>query len=263
MRIIFLLFIISPSLSFFVSAQNIYDSDHSLKYAEHLFSSGKYEIAAKEYERLLFFSPNNDSLIFHLSLSYLRSRQYEKSLSLIEPKAISDSKFLNQYLNLLLLTRQYEKGKNFCTDNKNISDEKKNNFTARMLLCSGDWIKINETTVGIKECEKLFFSEAQKFHRKIPVIALGLSVIPGLGKVYTKNYADAAMSFFTVGICSFLAYRGFDKKGIESVPGWFYGGLGAGLYLGNFYGGVKAAKTYNKNFHEHISNEMEEIIVWE
>ncbi len=248
--------------SFSLSAQDIYDAEHSLKYAEHLFNSKKYENAAKEYERLLFFHPENDSLLFYLSRSYLLARQYEKSLFLIEPK-IADSKYTSPYLNLLLLTRQYEKGKIFCSGNKNISNEQNSLFNARSLLCSGSWKELKETPGGIKENEKLIFKEAMDFHRKIPVIALGLSVVPGLGKVYTKNFKDAAMSFFTVGICSYLAYRGFSKKGIESAPGWFYGGLGAGLYLGNFYGGFKAAKTYNSKFKEHIRNEMEEILVSE
>ena len=234
-----------------------------MQYAAHLYKSKKYENAAKEYERLVFFHPNNDSLIFNLSCSYIHSKQYDKALAIIKPKISSNSIFLNHYPDILLLTGQYVQVDSFCSSNKNFSDQQKYIFNERVLLCSGDWKKLKEVSQQTKEKEKFIFAETKGFHRKSPVLALGLSVVPGLGKVYTHNFTDAAMSFFTVGICSFLAYRGFNKKGIESAPGWFYGGLGTGLYLGNFYGGFKAAKTYTKNFRDHIKKEMEDLIISE
>lgn len=253
--------------SYFLSAQNIYDFEHSIKYADYLFSSEKYDKAAKEYERMLFFFPENDSLIFALSRAYLHSKQYEKSLSLIEPKTIqNDYKTSILYMNLLLLSNQFDKAKIHLSSDNKLSENEKAGFNARSLLYSGNMKDLKEFNLDeevLNGKERQLFDEAKLFRPKTPVVALSLSLIPGLGKVYTKNYADAAMSFLTIGFCSFLAYRGYEKKGVESIPGWFYGGLGAGLYLGNFYGSFKAAKIHNQKFHEHLRNEMEEIIVSE
>ncbi len=255
------IFFLFSNFSFLISvfSQNIYDTEHSFQYARHLVDDKKYELAAKEYERLLFFNPGNDSLVFLLSRTYIHNKQFEKALNIIEPKS-SETAFSHSYLNLLLLTKQFDKTKLF-SEKFSAQEQKKN--LARTFLLMGNWKKIKDVDLQnfIDEDERNLFSEAQKFRRKKPIIALGLSVIPGLGKVYTGNYSDAAMSFLTVGVCAVLAYRGFDKKGFESIPGWIYGGLGAGLYLGNFYGGFKAAKLRNKKYHEQFINELEEIII--
>lgn len=253
------------TFSFFLPAQNIYDLEHSFKYAEHLFTSEKFENAAKEYERLLFFFPENDSIIFSLSRSYLHARQFDKALSLIEGKT-KDEKTGILYLNLLLLSKQFEKAKTNALSTDKLPENEKEKFNGRFMLYSEEnkgYANIITPVTGISDKEKLLFQEAKNFTPKKPAVALGLSVIPGLGKVYTGHYGDASMTFLTVGICSFLAYRGYQKKGFESIPGWFYGTLGTGLYLGNFYGSFKSAKTRTARFRDRIRTEIEEIIISE
>jgi tetratricopeptide (TPR) repeat protein len=137
----FLFFVLFP---FSLSAQDIYDVEHSWKYAEHLYSTKEYENAAKEYERLLFFHPGNDSLLLDLSRSYLHSKQFEKALSLIEPRVASNPSYVSHYLDILLLTGQYEKGKMYCSGNKNIPNEQRNIYNSRILLYTGEWKSIKE-----------------------------------------------------------------------------------------------------------------------
>ncbi len=258
------LFTILPALAF---GQNIYDFDHSLKFADHLISSRDYEKAVKEYERLLFFSPGTDSIIFLLSKSYFLSGKYDKTIALLDSTGKGkDHNSSRLYLDALLLSDKFENAISFSQTCKNLLEDEKKSIYPRTLILSGNIKKIKKENPEDKitnQREKLVFEKAIEFKQKIPAIALGLSVIPGLGKVYSKNYSDAAMSFLAVSLCSFLAWRGFDKKGIYSAPGWFYGGLGAGLYFGNFYGAIKAAKNHNKWFREKIKAEMHEIIVSE
>ena len=106
----------------------------------------------------------------------------------------------------------------------------------------------------------LILDQGLEFKKKRAGIALGLSLVPGLGRVYTKNAKDGLVSLFVVGITSFLSYRGFSQKGIESGPGWVYGSLCLGFYVGNLYGSYRSAKIYNTKFHESINNELEDII---
>ena len=75
-------------------------------------------------------------------------------------------------------------------------------------------------------------------------------MVPGLGKVYTKNYNDALFSFVVIGTAAYPAYSGFSKKGANSIYGWISASLATSLYFGNVYGAYKAAKTYNKKIND-------------
>ena len=69
--------------SFAVNAfgQNLYDLDHTKKYADFLFQSRQYKLAAMEFERLLFMEPENAGVKNQLVKSYRLSDQYAMGIT--------------------------------------------------------------------------------------------------------------------------------------------------------------------------------------
>ncbi|NJO70383.1 MAG: hypothetical protein HC830_14865 [Bacteroidetes bacterium] len=68
-KLLFIFLAISLSLN----AQNFYDEQHSAKFAEYLFQSQQYDLAAHEFERLLFDNNSNTSYQLKLLKSYRKS----------------------------------------------------------------------------------------------------------------------------------------------------------------------------------------------
>ena len=264
-------FIFLPAPKNCVQGQNIYDLEHSLEYGKHLSATKKHHLAAREYERLSYFYPHDDSISYLLMQSYRRSRQYDAGIDYVEqhydPFAIS-AHVANEYATFLLLKSAHKKLNELLDNSTNLGNSDKEFLEFKSLLVLNRW---EDAERYFTRYDSLNFSNHVRygfiikkslgFKKKKAGVALGLSLIPGMGKVYTKNAKDGLVSLFITGITSYLSYRGFSQKGIESIPGWFYGSLGFGFYIGNLYGSYRSAKRYNVNFHESINNELENIIV--
>jgi len=215
MKYIFLLFM---SLSGF--SQDIFTPKNSEKYADYLLKSGQYELAAKEYERLVFFSPESDSMKTLLLRSYRLADQTDLALQRLqviypETAQIPYSPAV-EISKLYFIKRDWNAASEFWNSNNSLSSDDKS---------------LLKTTVQIKS----------------PALAAIMSmVLPGSGKAYSKNWKDGIVSlFFTAGM-SIQAYRSFNKHGFNNYRGWIYSGIGFGFYLGNIYGGVKSTKDYNR-----------------
>lgn len=84
---------------------------------------------------------------------------------------------------------------------------------------------------------------------KSPLFAGILSaIVPGLGRVYTGNYGDAATSLFITGIFGYLAYSNFFDGHYQRA--WIFTGIAAFFQGGNIYGSVASAKIYNESQRE-------------
>ena len=103
--------------------------------------------------------------------------------------------------------------------------------------------------------------QMDNFKRKSPGLAMAMStVLPGSGKAYSGFWGDAAMSLMFVSTNAWLAYRGFNKKGVKSASGWIFGGVSLGFYMGNIWGSGKAAKTYNEVEYEKMYHDAKNSI---
>ena len=104
--------------------------------------------------------------------------------------------------------------------------------------------------------------EARAFRRKKPWLAATYSaIIPGSGKIYSKNAKEGVTSLFFVTALGYQSFRAFKKRGSKAVSGWIYGGLSLGFYLGNIYGSQQSAKNYNTRKLNTIYHEVDERII--
>ena len=256
--------------------QNIYDYKHSLEFSEYLEKSKQFDFSIQEYERLLFMRPNRDSLKLNIIANYRKAGYYSKGLdraTQLFPEILSAPQSIaKEYAATLLLNKEYEQAKSYCVKNNTLSSIQKTHFISTAQLLQFDWKGATKSILNYDSLQKTnpdntwlqsisykkLAEEEAKARYKKPAIAMSLSaVIPGLGKVYTKDYKDAIIGFIIVGSSAFNTYRGFSKHGINSAYGWVFGGVALGFYSGNIYGAYKAVKKHNHRLRDKIYNKVE------
>jgi hypothetical protein len=240
--------------------QNIFhQTENRLLFADYLFCQKDYLRAAEEYHLVLqnYF---NDSIRFKIALSYSGMEETEKALNLFSilktNSALMEESRLLYYKVLFQkdykdFRRQYEKEKyhaslnslryfTFLFPGENLPEQKF--FTDQFEL---------KDKVYVED----FYLQKKSLPLKDPESAAIFSaLLPGLGKIYTKNYGDAVTSFLTVGILTYLTVANFNAG--HQFRGYLFGGLSALFYGGNIYGSYASAQIFNARINLDFVNEL-------
>ena len=253
------------------NAQDLYNLQNSILFAEHLFKTQQYDYAAKEYERILFLNPQSDTIKLNLIIAYRNTGNF--SLAILRAEQLYPSAsfyprpFSLEYSKLLLADAAHDKLKLFLKSNAALAEQDKIQLELTSELFNHHWksakmlqTKLDSLHFVSNEDYKNIIEEGMNLKYKSPALALGLSaIIPGSGKFYTKDWKDGLISLIGVSASAFQSYRGFSKYGTSSGRGWIYGGLALGLYGGNLYGSHKAAKRYNSKLNEDIHKKVKDL----
>ena len=263
-RIFFFVVAFSLFTFHFCRAQNLFDLQHTKSFADYLYQSGQYKLAAEECERWLFLQPESDSASLLLMKSYRKGGMYQQGIS--KTKMIfPDYEKMNppiakEYSILLLLNRNFSQADSFLKTETVFSNEDKDYLLMNKNLMQKNWkgaeqiyLKNNYSDTRAFAPYSIVFNEYKELPHRSAALAMTMStIVPGTGKFYTGDWKDAIFSIVLIGASGVQAYRGFNEKGVKSAYGWIFGGFGAGLYLGNIYGSFKSAKDFN---HKH-ENEL-------
>jgi len=246
-----------------IFAQDLFDFEHSLKFAKYLYQNGQYQFAAQEFDRLCFMQKQNDSLLYWKIKSVAKAKQFDRYT--FELDRIQQSAFLsNAYSMMLMQNKQFQQNLQFINSNPRIDDQLRSKLLTEHYLLQADIpnAKNSADKLAIKEkkMSALFTPEQQPKHRS-PALALTLSaIVPGAGKVYTGKYGDALSSFLLVAINAWQASSGFDKLGRKNVYGWFFASMATSFYLGNLYGSFHSAHEFNQTQNEKFSFKAQDAI---
>lgn len=249
-----LLFLLMLSFSQ-LKAQNLYDEEHTSRFAEYLFQSQQFDLASQEYERLLFMNTTQPYYKLQLVKSYRKAGKIgvaeNRFLSLVGDSLHSVSEpFAQEYMHLLMLQNKLPEAKWYLNSNRNISELQGKYDQLQLSLLARNWKKADSIASQIPNLTSGYASiikEGNSMKHRSPGVAMAFSmVIPGTGKVYSSYWKDGIISFLFVAATGWQAYRGFDQKGASSVSGWIWGSISTGFYLGNIYGSYKAAKRFNE-----------------
>lgn len=252
--------------------QDLFSAENSKKFARYLFSTQQYKLAANEYERILNITPTDTSMFEGLIKTYRLGDICQTSFKNLEvlnvKKFFSNNQIASEYLKLSLACN--------CCNHENYFAEaiSKVDSKSRVFYKLGFFVFNEEKDSIISFAninQKLIESEyptvysgiyaLEQFRGKKPAVAATMSaLIPGSGKAYTGYWGDAVMSFIFVSSNAWLSYKGFNRKGINSVNGWIFGSISMGFYFGNIWGSARAAKTYNKLEYEILYNETQNSI---
>ncbi|MBL6963594.1 MAG: hypothetical protein ISR55_07215 [Bacteroidetes bacterium] len=254
-----------------ISAQNLFNESNSRKYADYLFASGDFKLAAEEFERLNFLHPGNDTFQTRIIQSYRKASNYEFAdirLNSFYPKlnfSLKETAF--EYLIIQFSQDRFNQSKSFLQSTNLLNKDEKLFFHLSADLFSaeyeqaakklGDWSP--EFPATVHDYHQII-SDYQHIHFKKQLLAGGLSaMIPGLGQSYAGYWKDGVFAFLFTLSSAYQSYRAFNKGGIKSPYAWIYGALGTGFYVGNIYGAVKSANKYNFNKKKEINNRIEKV----
>lgn len=253
------------------AAQDLYDYEHTKAFAEHLLDTRQYSLAISEYERLVFLNPGDKSLQRTLFSTYIHAENSSLGLKRAQLMYPSEKRIPAEvapiYAFMLLKNKAFDKAKDFLTNDNTLSKDDKYLFLGTSNALNHDWknalsyynkVAIDQKPIVANYREITELALQQKY--KSPGLATGLSIlIPGAGKVYTRDWKDGLVSLLFVGTTAWQAHRGFSRSGTESVRGWIFASISTGFYIGNIFGSHKSAKIYNQRLNEHSQREIERI----
>jgi hypothetical protein len=242
--------------------------------------SHDYQLAAAEWERVLFLSPSDTLARLNLIKSFrLSDKPTEawKKLNTWYPSAPLTKQFSLEAAQLTLTLGDFPAFGSVMDRAVDLSGAEKSTWKLGAWLMEGEWInqppksRNPSFTVASMDPRLLnIYSRTKDINRKSPAAAVALScIVPGMGKIYSHDWKDGLMSLLFVAANAWQSYRGFWKKdelGIakfnpKSVTGWVFGGLAVGFYSANLFGSWKSATLYNSNQTDRIRHETEGVLI--
>lgn len=252
-------------------AQDLYNLENSGAFASYLFKSGEYKLAAEELERVLFLAPDSSAIQLQLVQAYRlggNSLQGKKHLNKLFPDwKTMPGAFGEEYARILLIQEDLSASRSFLKNTDSLSLAELRFLQVSTELLSANWHSSDSLMTDFSPrhpaygAYRALTDKGLDIKRKSPALAVLLSVpVPGLGKAYAGYWKDGLFSLLFTGITAWQAYRGFQKKGTNSVHGWAYAGVSAGFYLGNLYGSAKAAQRKNMQNKHNVLHQVRRML---
>jgi hypothetical protein len=242
------------------------------EFADHLAASGDDRRAAGEYLRLLLVagdSPETNEVRFLLGRSYRRAGEYERALDAfgaaggtwLEQARFETAitfLFAGQPDQALPVLESIGEG-SFSP----VYDVKLLLGMSCLLESRWDAARVQLAGSPSPFAPELFALAriGSESPRKNEVDAGVISfLLPGAGKLYAERPADAFFSFVLVATLGTLSGLNFSAEGPCSTRGWIYGSLALLFHLGNVYGGVAAARNYNRDLDARLQSQAREFL---
>jgi tetratricopeptide (TPR) repeat protein len=237
------------------------------RFAETYFEKKAYYRAIGEYERFIYFFPEEPRVKlarYKIGMSYFEGKKFKDAIAsfqeLIEeyghtelaPKA--HFKISESYSRL----KKFHEAFSVLDDLRKTSREQGVQEEALyrqgwICLEMGQWERaqalfdeVGPAKRGEYRIEALTeeMKKGASLETKDPAVAGWLAVLPGAGHVYCERYKDALVAFLLNGAAIFAAVEAFDN-GNEALGGLLTF-FEAGLYSGNIYSAVNSAHKYNR-----------------
>jgi tetratricopeptide (TPR) repeat protein len=242
-------------------------ADDQFQFAERYFEKEEYYRAVGEYERFIYFFPQDPRVAlarYKIGLSYLKGERFTQAVqsfhALIEKHGDTELA-MNAYFNLseaYIMLKQFGNALaalegliKQCSD----LDVKDRAYYKQgwIYLEMDEWENAqasfdkispkNRDTYRLKQLSE-DISKREFLEIKNPATAGWLAVMPGAGHLYCERYRDALIAFLLNGAMMYAAYEAFDhdNEGLGGLITFFE----IGLYAGNIYSAVNSAHKYNR-----------------
>lgn len=261
--LVFLLSLMSPTSSL---CQNLFDHHNTQKYVDHLYELRQFNLAIPELERLVYFNPLDTLNQSKLFRAYWADQQYQQGLqsglALYGSAQKIPAVVLPELTRLLYKSHRPDSAIMLLQSNPLISESNRFGHTATIYALEADWGNARENILSAQNpvfshIKLLIDQSAALKYKKKGLAALMSAVLPGSGKFYTRNWKDGIFSLIFVGTTAYQSYRGFNNKGVESLQGWFFGGMSLGFYTGNIAGAYQSAYNYNHKLDQELIDKIE------
>jgi hypothetical protein len=269
LSICFLFIIISKS-----SGQDLLNYSNSLKYANYLFQNKQFDVSAIEYERVAYLNPSDTLAKLRLVQSYRFSDDFKIAkdrLVNLFPLRLSDypEDFAIEYFAILFHERQFKDAFSYLQENKTIKLSKKTEYELGTLLMQYKW----KDARTFSDNFILSNPKPEKFDDLYNVVIQGMGIryknpykaalfstlLPGSGKIYTKNWKDAIYAFLFISASSIVTYKSMANNGLN-INSAFYGLITLSFYSANIYGSYKSAEKYNQKVNQLTTNAVQSVL---
>lgn len=260
------------SLLFLFPENTLQDTD--FKFAIHLYHEKEYFQAATEFKRCLINNNRyEDNILFLIGCCNYYAKRYSEAISYFDnAKQHANNKDFYFYCEFLKAISYYNNRDIYHCEQILVSflDEDIKPFMKRNVILTlislysktDDVFKINEllnktgNKFSNKELEKIVENLPKK--QKSPKLAMLLSIIPGLGHLYSSSYKEGVYSFLTNATLGYFVYDSYQNgsnsgKILSSV-------VFLQFYSGNIIGGKRAAEVYNNLELEKINSQLQPLI---
>lgn len=234
---------------------DLFDAANSRQFADYLYRSGNYAFAAREYERVLFLQPANDSVAIAMIGAYRKAGDFQRVHAWVRatygnkplPKTVAW-----EYGKMLALQPSSLQATQWLRAQRILPQQDSLQLALAISLQNRQWRtadtlckRLKNTTVA--NLYAPIIAEGVAIRTKKPALATALGIIPGAGKIYTHQWKDGVLAVVMMGGMAWQAYRGFDASGLRSARGWTFAALGTGFYAGSIYGSYTAALRWNES----------------
>lgn len=242
-------------------------NENRLKFGDYLLRQKDYLRAMFEYQNILQ-NVKNDTVKFKLAFCLDKMKRYQEASD--NYKGLIFNSNLEELAKVYFLRNKFLSDENYqqIVSNRIYSTEKYQTESNRLynisfLLNKNKLPEINDYLENFdkqdREIISDFYSRRVNPETKDPLTAGILSaIIPGAGKIYTKEYTDGITAFLLTGILTYLAVDNLDKD--RDTRGWIFAGLGAYFYAGNIYGSVASAQIFNARIEFNLVDEIKQFL---
>lgn len=243
------------------TATDTIDIEAIEQFANYLYNLELYDFASQEYERLLYLDSNNPKYLSKLIRSYRGAQNETKLKQRFNFSVVKDTAVVKDYLYALISESMNEEASEFYSiQEPALPESLSNKLSFELSLAKRDWesslMQYEELDLESKMVYEPLMENINGRKYKSPTLAGVMStLVPGSGRFYAKDSKDGIISMLFIFSAAYQAYRGFNKKGKNSVSGWIYSGVGLGFYIGNIYGSYKSAQIYNARIDERLHSE--------
>ncbi|MBU0995635.1 MAG: tetratricopeptide repeat protein [Proteobacteria bacterium] len=242
------------------------DADRQLEFADTYFRSSQFPEAILEYNRFLFFFPDDPRKAqakYKAGICCFRVKKYKDASGHF--KKIFDSTDMSCSFDAgLMLARCYNVLGDFdratevmdqLITHTTISQKRDLAFYENgwLYLENGHFkeaevffLKISEENQSLFHAKDLTneFGKYNDIKFKRPGLAGTLAILPGAGYLYCERANDALISFLFNTCLIYAAFESFDHD--QYALGTLISFTAAGFYGGNIYGSVTSAQKYNR-----------------
>lgn len=250
-----------------IKSSIIINPDKQFNFAEYYFSNKDYLMAVAEYNRFIYFFPEDqrvETAMYRIGMSYYLGRHFKEAVNsfravidrYVDTELSIKSYFMlsEAHLNLNTFGPAIINLNNLITitHDEDVKDEA---YYRIGWICieTASWEKarLYFSRISAKNKDKYRLerlnaelNKERSIPQKKPDLAGFLSIIPGAGYLYCERYQDALIAFLLNGGLILAAYKSFDND--NNALGGVIAFVEFGFYAGNIYGAVASAHKYNR-----------------
>jgi tetratricopeptide (TPR) repeat protein len=243
------------------------DADSQFGFARQLFTAGHFEQAADEFDRFIYFFPDDGRLaaaLFQKGMSFFKLNRFQEAQSIfsqLEKQERQGEYRSRAALMIAACQSQLNDVQGAVASLKRLIENTRESAVkdeawyrlAWLMIETADWQKakiafqqLSRTGNDQYRSDKMLsaLDATDTLPQKNPHVSGLFSIIPGAGHLYCGRPRDATIAFFLNAALAASAWQAFDKE----MP-WL-GGLISfveiGVYSGTVYSAVSSAHKYNR-----------------